>query len=260
MLVIDIDGLTFHGQANTAPDRGYFLIEPEGFTGWDDGVDVRREEVMRSNAHGAFDSLGYFSPRVASVSGVYIGHSQEDTEQQGMRLTGLLAGTPAGRMIVTRKSGSQFADGRLASKTKFMVRSATPSIADFQIQMWFSNPRKFGPFQQFASAADGRWTAYHRGNFGASGVIDITGSCPGYTVGGPDSTEYKVSAAVTSSQPHQIDLGTGLLTIGGQVAFGKAIRADTWVVAPGQQVPHRITPDGTGTTVNAVMTLRDTYI
>ncbi|GAA0960182.1 hypothetical protein [Frigoribacterium faeni] len=258
MLLIDIAGLTFHGQESTAPASDYLLIEPDGFTGWDDGVDIRRTEVERANAHGSFDAFGFLSARVASVSGVCIGSSQASTEQIGSRLTGLLAGGGAGRMLVQRDSGNQFATGRLAARTRFAPRSSNPELADFQIQMWFHNPRKYGGAQEFTSAADGRWTAYHRGNFDASPFITVTGNAPSYTIGGPNSTVYKVQEPVTPAAPHVIDLGSGQITVGGELRFGIASQADTWVIPSGQQIAQRIVPDGG--TIQATELVRDTFI
>lgn len=251
--VMRIGEVTFFGGAG---NEGFF-IDAEGFEGWEDAPDVRFEDTDRPNSHGSFDALSYYNARLLTVSGLCLASSPEELGSYGAKLRSALTGQI--RTLVDYQGVTSYSDGRLASQVKF--RTEVPGrIARYQFSLRFPNPRRFGPFQQFSSAADGRWTAYHRGNFGASPLIDVTGNCPSYTIGGPDSTVYKVNAPVSSSQPHQIDLGTGLLSIAGSVVFGKAIQADTWVVAPGQQVPHRITPDGTGTTVNAVMTVRDTYI
>jgi len=252
--VLRIGELTFFGGAG---NDGFF-IDAEGFEGWEDAPDVRFEEVERPNSHGSFDALSFYGARMLTVSGLCLAKSAEELGSYGNKLRSALTGQI--RTLVDYQGVTSYSDGRLASQVKF--RTEVPGrIARYQFSLRFPNPRRFGAFQQFASAADGRWTAHHRGNFGASPVIDITGNCPSYTIGGPDSTEYKVNAPVSPAQPHQIDLGTGLLSIAGGVVFGKAIRADTWVIASGQQVPHRITPDGNGDNfVDAVMTVRDTYI
>ena len=258
VLRIDAAGLPIFGRpAGPNAPRGYYLL-PDGFKGWRGGLAVRREDVARPNAHGSHDARGTRGARVLVLDGLCVTSSAADTEVHGDRLMGLLANGDQGLIQVQSVTGLQYALGRLA-EASFEPRGRTPWLADWQLQFWFPNPRKYGESRPFTSGADGRWFAHHRGNFDASPVIRVTGNDPtGYTIGGPGSTVYKVRAPLVPGIAHDIDLGSGQISVGGAVRFGITSKADTWVIPPGIDVAQRIVPDSG--TVTVVQTVKDTYV
>jgi len=258
ILSINAAGLEIFGRPWEDEARGFFLA-PDGFKGWDGAPTVRREDVARSGSHGSFDARGTLDARLPVFTGICVSPSPAETLMLGERLTGLLADGGSGLISVQRHQREQHSVGRLAGATQFDVRGRTPRFADFQIQFWLPDPRKYGKRRVFTSAADGLWTSYHRGNFPAGSTVTVTGNAPSYTVGGPDGKRFKVSAELRPGEPHLINLSTGQITIRGQVKFGVVSVADTWTVIPNTLVAHAIVADGGGT-AKAEHAVEDTYI
>ena len=161
------------------------------------------------------------------------------------------------RVLVEYAGLTTWADARLGAKTQFTPAFAGAKTADFQLQLWCPNPRRFGGTN--TPDAGTTVTSLHYGNFPATSVITVSGSMSsGYTINGPAGKVYTVTAAVVSGIPHVIDMATGLLMIDGVYVTGVVTQGDTWAVPPGMQVVQTLVPvSGTGTM--SVATL-DTYI
>lgn len=228
-VTVNVGGLTLHRDSN---ESSGFFINGDGFEGWDDGVDMRRDRVDRPGSHGAYDTAGYLDARVVSLSGRCHSKSYAESVENGLRFTGVLADGGSDVVSVERKSGVQWARGRLAAKSKWSVLSENTCLADWQMQLWFANPRKFGGENQ----AFGGFPSFHRGNFPAPPVHRVEGVLPaGYTIFGPAGKQYVVSRNVPAGEVHTIDMADGLLRINGVVTFGYVTRGDTWTVQPGEQ-------------------------
>ena len=65
MLTASIGDVTF----TSTPGSNAFVIDPDGFTGWDEGVTMRRQEILLPSGHGAFETPGFMGPRVTTISG-----------------------------------------------------------------------------------------------------------------------------------------------------------------------------------------------
>src|SRR5690554_4546514 len=189
MLRVRIGQMVFHGFA----DDG-FVLEPGGFKGWDDGVDVRRDMTDRPGAHGSFDVPGFLDSRVVALSGFCFADSEERLSWFRSQLTGLGANGDSFRVVVDHHGSTLWADARLASKPLFEADGGHAS-ARFEIQFWFADPRKFGESRTFGPAAS--ITAHHYGNFPSAPVLTITGaSASGYTITGPGGRQFVVTRAL----------------------------------------------------------------
>lgn len=233
-----------------------FAVDPDGFEGIDDGVDMRRDSVERPQAHGDFELPGFLASRVSSLSGWCRADSHAELLHFRSILTGILGHGGTGKLVARWGGDPRWGmAGRAGPAPKFKVRAKTPRIADWQLQLWFPDPRLYGETRVFAAGE----LAHHYGNFPAAPVFTVSGSMPsGYTINGPAGKKYIVTRAVTSGAPHTIDMATGLLSVGGAVVFGAVSRADTWGVPGGAQVAHTLVPvSGSGSVSVAV---RDTFI
>lgn len=251
---VTVESVEIFGRpAEGSAPNGIYLTS-DGFTGWDSSTDVRRDEVTVPQGHGSFDSPGFRAARVVSLAGVIVSPSEERTKFLGLRLTGLLADGDSGRVVVERK-GYLWADARLAAATKCEARGATPWIADWQMQLWFPDPRRYGETRVFASGA----AAFHYGNFPSTPYMQVAGSMPGgYTINGPGGKKFTVTAAVVSGNPHYIDMSTGILRVGGYPLFGVVSQGDTWSIPGGQNLTMTLVPvSGSGTLTVSVV---DTYV
>lgn len=229
ILSVDVAGFPFEAHHTDRTAREGAAIKPGGFVGIEDGVDVRRTSQDRPGAHGAFDAQGYLDARVMTINATIRTPSAAQTRARCLQLSGLLADGELGLVTVTRESDVLSAWGRLASKTKAVVRGAAPRYADAQLQMWFANPRLYGETRHFT----GGQLAFHRGNFPASPRLTVTGSAPGYTVFGPDGKQIVVTRTLVAGAPHVIDLADGSLRVGGARVFGGLARADLWTIPSG---------------------------
>lgn len=248
-LRVTVNGLDFYG------DRGPFLIEPGGFTGWDEGVSVRSENVSRPGAHGAYDMPVFLDSRTPSLSGNVLADSPAQLATLRKRLTGLLAAGQLGRIQVARPWGTEWADCRLAGQTKFLERGGT-STASFQLQLWCPNPRKYGDTNTFTFTGTGELFQY--GNFQASPVFTISGDAPlGYTINGEHGEEYKVTTPLVPGAPHTINFANARLRIGSTLTSNGNGAADVWDTAAGSVSRYILSSAGT---VSATATVTDTFI
>lgn len=231
------------------------MIDPAGFDGgWTSGTDTRRDETPIPQGHGSFDVPGFGAARVVPISGSTLADTPTRLKWLGRQLTGLLADGSSSVIQVKQADSTEWAPCRRASKTQFKVNGATETDALFQIQVWCPSPLKFGETRTFASGVP----AAHYGNFPSTPLLTVTGSMSGYTINGPQSKKFTVTAAVTPAASHVIDMNTGLLYVGGTATYGAVSRGDTWAVPPGQNVTMTLTPtSGSGAMTAQVV---DTYV
>lgn len=255
LLRVRVGSVLLSGQMDSSDGTGH-LIAPDGFQGWDDGVDVRRNEIVRPRSHGDFDVPGDLGPRVISISGTTLAHSPASLGWFRSQLTGLLADGGTARVVVDHQETTMWANARLASKTKFTVNSADQLSASFQIQFWAADPRKYA--KENIAGPDTVVSSFHRGNFPASPWIDVTGDMPsGYSIW-CSGRQFAVSLPLLPGQTHRIDMATGRLYQGGTRQVGAVLVANLWVVPPGAVVAMALSPvSGSGQIVVRVV---DTFI
>jgi len=236
-----------------------FVIGPDGFTGWDDGVDMRLNDAARPQAHGSYDGPGYLSARVISISGHAFAEDNARLRWLRNKLTGLLAGGGSVRIQVDRDGEMTWAYCRLASKTKFDEVGGT-NTADFQIQLWCADPRKFGETRTYtASVGVNANGVRHYGNFEATPRFTVAGSMPGGYVLTVMGQNFYVTWPLVSGQPHSIDYADGQLWVSGVQVHGGLGITNTPTVPGGFATALGILPLTTGT-ATATMTLVDTFI
>lgn len=259
-LIARAGALVFRGRRDVIRDG--FYVDADSFTGWDDGVDVRRELYEIPQGHGAYDLPGFLEPRTFGWRGRCYANSEGRLEWWRGALVGLLAGGDSGQVIVGNRGLTTWANARLATRAEFAKIPGGALMARYRIQFWAANPRKFGDVRRhpdgsawpFASGEP----AYHYGNFAATPVHVVSGDMSGYTINGPVGKAKVVTVPVVAGHPHTIDDATGYLSIDGVIVVGGMSQADTWAIPAGAQVTHTLTPaSGTGTLATTVL---DTYL
>jgi len=251
ILSIDVAGLRIFGRADPLQPHGLFL-GPDGFTGWDDGVDMRRDDAPRPSAAGSFPETGFLGTRTIVLGGTAFAASPQELMHLGRRFRGVLASGTTGRVSLSRHGSTEWARAALAAGARplFAIRGRTPQVADWQLTLWCPDPRKFGDRTPLRTTGPGETQPiYHRGNYPAAPQLIVRGNMPnGYRVEGPGFT-YVVARAVTPEAPHRIDNATGLLSIGGAVQLNAITSGTGWVIAPDTApVTHKLLPvTGTGT-------------
>jgi len=252
-LRVTIAGLDFYGHGSDG-----FIISPDGFSGWDDGVDMRLENTARPYANGSFNLPVFQDARTVSVSGNVFADSPRKLAQLRNLLTGLMAGGLTGRIQVERFGDVQWADGRLAAKTMFTERGGQ-NCASFQVQVWCPDPRKFGDTKTVAVATGAPVSVFHRGNYNATPSFVVKGSMPGgYTIT-VNGWNYAVTLPLVSGKPHTVDYNNGRLYVNGVLAQNSLGNTNTTPIPPGISVGVGLYPMTTGSG-SADMTITDTYI
>ena len=253
-LMVDVAGLRMFGRPGLSP----FVVKEDGLVGWDDGVDMRGERVSRPTGHGSFALPGLLDSRTVSVEGLIHARSAGELALARNRLAGVLAGGSLGRVQVAQAGVTQWAQGMLSAKPTVRRRRGT-YYADFQVQLWFPDPRQFGDTQSFVRT-NGAVSVFHRGNFDALPSIVVRGSAAnGYRLNGPGGKQYRVSRPLVSGRPHRIEFGDGLLRVDGVLMPNGTDRSDVWPVPPGQDVSFDVNVLNGGT-AEATITVTDTYI
>lgn len=236
MLNVRVGTIEFEGSPRDPGDA--FMISPDGWSGWDDGPSVRRDDVTRPGQHGSFVAPGFRDARVITISGWILAGSPSELLRKRDRLMGLLATGGQGRMTVQRGDGpGTRADVQLAEAPVVKVRGASELEAEFQIVFWAADPRKYGETYQFESGD----VVYHYGNFPAPVEVTIPSAPAGYSITSPAGT-FAVAGA-TSGGTHVVDLRTGRVTRNGTLMLGVS-SGPTWEVPPGPGWLHTVTAAG----------------
>jgi hypothetical protein len=259
-LLVTVGSLEFHGQRSTSQQGYDFFIAPDGgFTGWDDGVDIRRERVDRPGTHGSFVVPGYSDSREVSISGWCRARSVAELAVMRDHLTGLLADGGEADVTVDNQGLQLYAQAQLGSKPKFESDRRDRRFAAYQLQLWFPNPRKYAAARPAEPVAiDVAVKTVNYGNFPAAPVFTITGNMPsGYTIAGPDGKFYVVSRPVLPGQTHVIDMATGWLRIDGVIAYGAISSGATWCVPANDSARHTLLGNGIAA---FTVEVKDTYI
>lgn len=254
MLRVSVGGIEFEGDPFDR-DRA-FMISPDGWSGWDDGTAVRREDTPRPAQHGSFPVPGVRDARVITISGWILASSSSDLIHMRDQLLSILADGGAGRMVVVQPDRTTWADVMLTDMPTVKVRGTSELEATFTIQFWAPDPRKYGETNRFFNGEP----MFHYGNFPAAPMLGVTATSAmaGYTIHGPDSKQYVVTQSLPAGQTHTIDMRTGQLSLNGALQLGAVSRADTWSIPPGRQVLHTLTPvSGSGSLSG---TVPDTFI
>lgn len=208
-------------------DRNRAVIVTK-WTGIDEGAAMRRDQLPRPGAHGAYAVPGHLDARVIGMSGYLIDRSPEQLLRTARRLTGLLAGGEFAQLTVMGERGVQMRVG-LSAQTSVVVRGNDPCVADFQLQLWAPNPRMFGEVHEYFAGEP----AVHYGNFPAAPVLEVSGAPSGYTITGPGGKTFTVTQGLAGGQKHRIDMATGRVYRDGALQVGVVSNGGTWAIPPG---------------------------
>ncbi len=252
MLRVDVGGITFHGVHADMTSGPHFVIQE--MSGWDESPDMRRDTEDRPLQHGAFDAPGYLGARTISISGVILGQSPTDLQRAVRRLNGLLADGGSAVMTVHDALGSLWARVRRASAPAVKVHGEDAAVADYQVQFWAPDPRRYGRAREFA----GGDAPFHQGTLPAIPEVLVTGTFPqGYTIGyGPRA--FIVTAPLAAGQTHRIDMRTGWVYRGSTQLVGAVAAAEVLRIPPGMP-DEPVTLTGTNGSGSLTLRVADTF-
>lgn len=228
-LRVTVGGFEFKGDGI---GEGYF-IGPDGFNGWFDSVDIRTDDVAVPQGDGSFDLPVFRQSRIVSIDGWLWGDSPSAARDLRRQLSGILGTGESATMTVYEGDADDGEHGvcRLAAKPIIEVHGYELRWAEFQIQLRFPDPIRYGKYLT-SGAPSASIVMYHYGTVPARPMITITGTAAnGYSVTGPTGV-YQVTAPLVSGQPHTIDMVTGILRVNGVVTYGQAPIAEIIKLPP----------------------------
>lgn len=235
--------------------HGYF--EVDGIDGWWKAPTRKTRDEARPNADGDFDSLDYYEARYITIEGAFVAKGPADRWEGADIISALLSGGPA-VMMVRADAQVQWAVVKLVEQSD--AEWTAPTLFEYSLQVKAVDPRKFGERHVFTASTGGNSVSvYQRGRYKATPVLTINGNFPGGYRISKGGLNVSVTAALGSTQIHEIDLATGILRINGAVATGGLNDYQWNVINPGLGQTVSITPLTTGTG-NVAIEVTDTYI
>lgn len=212
MLRIRVGGLQILGVPDELQPRveGLF-VAPDGFEGWDDSGDARRESVERPGEHGEFDLPVLQGSRVFSIDGHALAWSESELGHLRSQVTGLGADGSSLQFTVDHQGQTLWANARRSGRTQFRDAGVRHGLhrARFLLQFVAANPRKYGEVREFAAGE----VAVQYGNFPATPQLLVGAGTGAYTITGPAGRVVTVTAPPAAT--HVIDFGAGGLFLNG---------------------------------------------
>ncbi|MFB7843637.1 hypothetical protein [Microbacterium sp. NPDC056052] len=223
-------------------------------TTWDGvegGLAIRRNEIARPGAHGSFSTPGYLSARVLPFSG----HIIQPSPQAMLNMRNLLIGlgdAQSRRLDVDLDGLDVWMRVAAAGQPVVQISGSDPCTAKFDVQFWAANPRMYGTERTYAAGEQ----VFHRGNFPADPVIEVTGPRGAYTISTDAGKSITVGQALAAGQTHRIEMRSGRLYRDGVLQIGAITAGGTWTIPPtAPGVVHTISAVGS---MSIIVT--DTYI
>lgn len=252
-LRVDVGGITFRGIHVGVTAGPHFVIQE--MSGWDESPDMRRDAEDRPLQHGAFDAPGYLGARTISISGVILGESPTDLQQAVRRLNGLLADGDDAVMTVLDAVEPLWARVRRASAPAVKVHGEDAAVADYQVQFWAPDPRRYGRVREFVGSSV---VPFHQGTLPAIPEVLVTGTFPqGYTIGyGP--RVFIVTAPLAAGRTHRIDMRTGWVYRDSTQLVGAVAAAEVLRIPPGMP-DEPVTLTGTNGSGSLTLRVADTF-
>lgn len=232
-------------------ERSGAVVGPDGFQGWTGLPAGRREALARAVQHGEHDVPVYLPSRVVTIDGYLYGDSESDLGGEIDRLTGLGASGERFGVAVEIYGSTRSADARRVACTVDDPGFRGGSlIAEFQLQLLFADPRKYGEINNFPGDAESpvnpNATATsilvsHGGNFPAFPVVEIPSAPSSYTVSAGGKT-FTVSGA-TAGGTHEVHLRNGRVYRNGSEMPGVG-KGDLWTVPSAASLTHTLSAPG----------------
>lgn len=248
-MLVRLGSFTFHSD-DYPGDTGFTI---SAWQGWTDGPGQRRDSAARVGGHGSHDAPSFSVDRSFTFRGRYNGSSVADVEQMGEALAGLEG---HGLPVTVQRANVRWADARV-DRVRF-DEAGYAAWADYQVELWLPDPRKFGDLHTWTVANGGSSTMHHYGNAAAAPRFVVSGPHPsGYSITATGRPSFQVDAPLPSGSTDVVDFATGRVRRNGVALVGAVPFPRVWSVPGGGSQAWAFAGTGAG---GCVAELTDTFI
>jgi hypothetical protein len=235
-IIVTIKNLSF--RSHRLGGMGEFVLDPTALTGWDDGVNVRRNTTPRPVSHGDFKEPYTYASRLIAVSGTAIATSRGELQQMRDALAGVLGKDEYSEIRVETAASTRFAIVGLENSVSWIQQHDT--VAVFRIEFYAPESYIYGAERIVTLGASGESsgglkyslsyplnynatvvqpmspTLSNRGNTTAWPRFKVTGDYySGFILTDGKNNKVTYNGLVTNSAPVEIDMGKGTATQSG---------------------------------------------
>ncbi len=139
-IVATIKDLTF--RSFRTGTEAQFVLDPTALTGWDDGINVRRDATVRPVSNGDFTEPYTFSARLISFSGTAVAADRAGLQILRDKLTGVLAGGEYSELSVETSASIRYATVGLEGKVEWVQQ--LDNVALFRVEFYAPDPYIYG--------------------------------------------------------------------------------------------------------------------
>lgn len=219
------------------PDDCIFLF-PDGFEGFEGGVEATGEKINRSNGDGAFSLDSFLAARVMTLRGGMTAPTPSLLIHKTRLFTSQFRGDREITVSATDEAGHSWRRVR-RQKTPIITRNGNDRCyAEFEVTMWAPDPHFYGRTRKSVPGAP----SYHRGNSDAVPRVIVMGPHPtGYKLGDGRGGEIIVTQPLSAGVQDVIDLDEGWVRRNGVLISGAVSKFKPWTIPPYGQVVHTFT-------------------
>lgn len=244
-----LGGQILHGE-----DRaGQWIVEK--LTGWYEPPSSKGDGGPRENADGDYESPQFYSARMITIDGILFhrGRGEAVTAMESLSASASLTNQT---LMIT-----DFGITRTAQVKSLGVDYDPPTrnTIRFQIRLKATDPYKYGETRSFSGNIGTGFEVWQRGTKPAFPVVTISGSLPGGYEIQLGTRLVTITRAVTSGNPHTVDMRTGVLRVNGSVVRSGFDYAQLGAVDPGTPQTCFAGPLTTGSGTVRV-NFNDTYV
>jgi hypothetical protein len=241
-LTITLRDVEFKGW-ETAQDG--FNVQKGSFTGWNEGLTIRRDDIAIPGGDGSYDLPSDLSSRIVRFSGFCQKATLAELDELGRKLKRMQQKHLRDilRLSVVENGVERYQVGGLHDSGIVFTPDGGWPIANYSVTLKFHDVRKLGEPRTFTRPSPGEMYAWHHGNFGAEPRITVRGSGSGqYAVYGSAGGVYIVTRPLEPG--HQHELRNGRLYVDGTRVLGGISKYVPWVIRAHDRTSHFLDAPG----------------
>ena len=280
LIVVTIKGINF--RSYRLGGMGEFVLDPTALTGWDDGVNTRRNATVRPVSNGDFKEPYTFSSRIIGISGTAIATSRGELQRMHDSISGLLRDGEYTEIRVETAGTVRYSTVGLENSLAWVRQHDT--VAVFRLELYAPDPHIYGPERIVTLGATtdaGGGLTYplsyplnynaqnlqsltpplaNNGNAEAWPRVKVTGDYySGFSITDGRDRKITYSGPVTRSAPVEIDMGRGTAIQSGVDKSVLLSERDWFSILPGETLSPEFKPIQTASGWCDII-IRDTFI